>query len=323
VPDDAAVARFDDALTRLAPDARRIGLAVSGGPDSVALLLLAHAARPGRVAAATVDHGLRVEARAEAAFVAGLCDALGVPHVTLRVSITADGHGVQAAARGARYAALADWCAGEGIDILATAHHLDDQAETLLMRLARGAGVAGLAGVREARPLHRRPGAGRGDGEGVGLIRPLLAWRKDDLAAIVAAAGIAPVDDPSNRDPRYDRTSVRALLAMGAFDPARLAASAAHLAEAEVALDWAAAQAWDQRVAETGDAIVIDPTALPEELKRRLLARALAHFAGPAPSGPELARLKDRLNAGGSANLAGVLARGGRSWRLSAEPPRR
>lgn len=319
MPDADAVARFDAALTRLAPGDGRIGLAVSGGPDSIALLLLAAAARPGRVAAATVDHGLRAEAAGEAAFVAALCAGRDVPHATLRIRVAPAGTGLQAAARTARYAALADWCGAQGIGTLATAHHADDQAETLLMRLARGAGLAGLAAIRDGRPLHDDRAVG-----GPRLVRPLLGHRKAGLVALVRAAGIVPVDDPSNRDPRHDRTAARALFAATPWlDPARLAASAAHLAEAAAALDWAADRAWAERAVRSGDALTFDPAGLPDELVRRLLVRALAGFGGPAPDGPEIARLKAALDAGRTATLAGVLAHGGAIWRFSAEPPRR
>ena len=180
-----------EALTGAAP--ARLGLAVSGGPDSLALLLLAHAAYPGRVHAATVDHGLRAESAAEAAFVARLCGELGVPHVTLAANMT-DKVNVQAAARARRYALLGRWAGEVKAGCLLTAHHLDDQAETLVMRLLRGSGLAGLSGVRAVNPP---------------LVRPLLGWRRDELAAVVRAAGVEPVADPSNQDERFDRARLR------------------------------------------------------------------------------------------------------------------
>src|SRR4051812_14287712 len=129
------VARFRADLERLTGGAPvRLGIAVSGGPDSLALLLLASAAYPGRIEAATVDHGLRPEGAAEAAFVGRLCVRLGLPHAILRAQMTETAN-VQAAARTRRYALLTQWLAATGAAFLATAHHLDDQAETLVMRL--------------------------------------------------------------------------------------------------------------------------------------------------------------------------------------------
>ncbi|HNJ46834.1 MAG TPA: tRNA lysidine(34) synthetase TilS, partial [Novosphingobium sp.] len=168
-------ARFSADLAALWPGEGRLGLAVSGGPDSLALLLLAHAAMPERIAAATVDHGLRVEAADEAAMVARLCGELGVPHATLRVTV--DEGNVQSNARTARYAALADWMERDGLGALATAHHADDQAETLLMRLARGSGLDGLAAMPGVTHL-----------AGVKLVRPLLGVPKARLLATLSEA---------------------------------------------------------------------------------------------------------------------------------------
>ena len=141
--DPALVSRFSQDLAALRPPQGGLGLAVSGGPDSLALLLLASEALPGQVEAATVDHGLRAESAAEAEAVAQICATLGVPHAILTVEV-ATGN-VQAEARRARYAALGGWLAARDLAALATAHHADDQAETLLLRLNRAIGVAGLA----------------------------------------------------------------------------------------------------------------------------------------------------------------------------------
>src|SRR4051794_28920400 len=146
LPEPALAERFARDLDALiAPDAR-IGIAVSGGPDSLALLLLAAATRPGRIEAATVDHALRRESRDEAAMVHDLCETLGVPHRTLTVEWQEKPESaLQERARKQRYALLSAWASERGLDAIATAHHLDDQAETLVMRLARGSGVRGLA----------------------------------------------------------------------------------------------------------------------------------------------------------------------------------
>lgn len=317
-PNPALAGRFAADLDALvAPDAR-VGVAVSGGPDSLALLLLAAAARPGKLEAATVDHRLRDGSAGEAAEVAELCDRLGVPHATLPLEWhEAPQANLQARAREARYAALAGWAAQRGLAALATAHHLDDQAETLLMRLARGAGLAGLAGIRRLRPIDA------GGGGSILLVRPLLDWRRDELHAIVAAAGLQPAEDPANRNPRHDRTRARALLAAIDWpEPARLAASAANLADAVEALQFAAGRLGEERQRADGDALLIDADGLPRELKRRLLLIALQRLGEPAPRGPELMRAIAALEQGGTATLGKLKLEGGRLWRLSPAPPR-
>lgn len=309
----AQAVRLGIALDRLAPDGP-LAVAVSGGPDSLALLLLAHAARPGRVIAATVDHGLRAEAKEEAAMVARVCADLGVAHTTLTVTVADDPAGLQAAARAARYAALERWAHAAGAGAIATAHHRDDQAETVLMRLARGAGVAGLSGIRPSRAL-----AG-----GVTLIRPLIDWDKAALVAIVAAAGLAAADDPSNRDPRFDRTRARALLAQGWPTADRIAASAARLGQAEAALDWSARQLIAARMTHDGDAARIDAGGLPREYARRLLIAGIAALAPAAgPRGDDIDRLLDRLEAGQVSTLCGVRIAPGPPWALRRAAPHR
>ena len=159
---------------------------------------------------------------------------------------------------------------------LATAHHADDAAETLLLRLARGAGNGGLAGIRPSRDLG-----------GVTLLRPLLAWHKVDLAAVVAGCAVA--DDPSNRAERFDRTRARTLLAATPWlDPARLAASAAHLADAEAALAWTADLAWRGRATVAEPTLIVDAAGLPHDLVRRLLLRAVTTLADATPRGAAL-----------------------------------
>lgn len=295
----------------LGPD-EPIAVAVSGGPDSLALLLSAHAAfGAGRVRALTVDHRLRPEASDEAAMVAGVAARLGVVHATLVWDGPKPRANLQAAARAARYGLMGQWCADNGVGWLATAHHRGDVAETLLLRLARGAGLAGLAGPRARRRL--RPG--------VELLRPLLDADPAALAEIAAAAGVAPVDDPANRAARFDRTRARALLARTRWlAPARVAASAAHLADAEAALAWAADRAWEGRAAMREGEILLDAAGLPAELQRRLLLRALAELSpGAVPRGPDIVRMIAALEAGRAATLAGVRARGGPRWRLRKE----
>jgi tRNA(Ile)-lysidine synthase len=294
----------------------RLGVAVSGGPDSLALLLLASAAFPGRVDAGTVDHRLRPENAGEAALVARICRDLGVPHETLAdPAAPIAGASAQAQARALRYRLLAGWARGRGIALLATAHHADDQAETVLMRLARGAGLGGLSGIRSRR-----------EEEEVALLRPLLGWRRAELAAVVVEAGLTAVDDPSNRSDAYDRTRFRALLAGSDLLPAlRLAAAAAHLSEAEQALAWAAEREWQARASDDEGAILLDATGLPAELLRRVSERAIETVRGDRGDWrrDKLAGILEEVAAGGRATLAGVQVTGGPVWRFEPEPPRR
>ena len=291
---------------------RPLGLAISGGPDSLALLLLAHAARPGAIEAATVDHRFRPAARAEGEAVAAICKTLAIPHaiLTARWAVPPTAN-LQAEARTERYALLGQWATSRALCAVATAHHADDQAETLLMRLARGSGVGGLAGTRPSRPLTAT----------IPLIRPLLGWRKAELEAIVAAAGLTPADDPANRDPRHDRTRVRAMLADLAPDAApRLAASATWLREADEALDWSLARL--DRIRRDGDSLLLDPSDLPRELQRRLLIAAFAALDAPAPRGPDLARAIAALARGDTVTLGPLKLAGGVQWHITLAPPR-
>jgi tRNA(Ile)-lysidine synthase len=306
-------ARFAADLAPLWAGEGTLGLAVSGGPDSLALLLLAHAALPGQVAAATVDHGLRSANADEAAIVAALCQRLGVPHATLPVTL-AEGN-VQAEARTARYAALAEWMGVQEIAALATAHHADDQAETLLLRLNRGSGVAGLAGVRTR---------GQVPGTRLALVRPLLGWRRAELADVVTAAGLTAADDPSNRDDRFDRARLRKALAEADWlDVPALAASAAHLADADVALDWAAVREWQDCVTRAPLGLVYRPQA-PRAIALRVLTRIVTELDGEAPRGSAVARLFESLVARQPASIGQLVARPlPEGWSFSRAPARR
>ena len=313
MPDPELTARFAADLAPLWSGTGRLGVAVSGGPDSMALLLLAHAALPGRVAAATVDHGLRKESADEAAMVAAVCAGLNVPHRTLRVEVAAGN--VQSQARAARYAALAAWLEEAGLEALATAHHADDQAETLLLRLNRGSGVAGLSGVR-ARGLIaqiRLP-----------VVRPLLGWRRSELAGVVDAAGIAPAMDPSNEDDRFDRVRLRKALAEADWlDVAALAQSAANLADADAALDWAAAREWSEAVSKGPMGLTYRPQA-PRAVALRVLTRLVTELDGEAPRGSAVARLFDSLLARQPASIGGLVARAmPDGWSFTKAPQRR
>lgn len=209
----------------------------------------------------------------------------------------------------------------QDIALLATAHHADDQAETLLMRLNRGSGLQGLAAIRRSRPLDDLAGAPTATAQT--LVRPLLGWRKAELEAIVSAEGLEPVRDPSNRDPQFDRVRMRDALAQAEWlDPLSIAASAGHLSEAAEGLAWAAKQEWAARVEESDEDIVYTPSA-PRAVQLLVLQWAFDKLGG-APRGGALAVLRDRLAQGEGGNLAGVLALAeGESWRLRREPPRR
>ena len=316
MPAAGQVARFRAGLVALAPTGR-VMLGVSGGPDSLALLVLAHAARPGAVIAATVDHRLRRESRAEARMVARVCERLGVPHAVLDVDVADDPAGLQAAARVARYDALARHARDHDARFLATAHHLDDQAETVLMRLARGSGVTGLSGVRRIRPLERAPD--------IILIRPLLDWRKAELEEVAGAARLQPVRDPSNDDPRFDRTRVRTMLAQGWPRPERLAAVADRLRDADDALQWTVDQLVAARVAKSDDSATVDASGgLPREYRRRLLLTAFSALVpGRIPRGDSVENLVDALDRGEVGTLGGLRVDPGPPWRLTREGPRR
>jgi len=197
------------ALFRGLENLRGLVLAVSGGSDSTALLVMAarwakqlKKRRP-KLLAVTIDHGLRAESAREAAAVKRLARELGVPHRTLSWRGNKPKTGLQETARLARYVLLAQAALREGYEHVLTAHTLDDQAETVLFRLARGSGVTGLAGMAYASPL---PAGRQGT---IFLVRPLLHVAKSRLVATLKAAGVGHDYDPSNSDPRFTRTRLR------------------------------------------------------------------------------------------------------------------
>lgn len=267
---------------------------------------------PERIEAATVDHGLRLESASEAAMVAELCAAYGIPHRILTVKV-ARGN-LQDKARAARYAALGKWAADRGLGALATAHHADDQAETLLMRLNRGSGVAGLAGVRARGIVPNTK---------LALLRPVLGWRHEELARIVTASGLEAAQDPSNEDPHYDRVRIReALKGADWLDVPAIAASAGHLADAEGVMQWVAQREWNEAV-EVGEGEIRYTPRAPVAIRIRVLARAIG-MLGVAPRLGSVAQLIRRLQNGKDATLGGVVARAERDcWTLRREGPRR
>lgn len=214
---------FAELLAALAPGPH-LAVATSGGADSMALALLAagwarqQGARQqgAAVTALTIDHGLRAGSAAEAGQVAAWLRSRGIAHAVLAWQGTKPRHGIQAAAREARYRLLTDWCHAHRVADLVLAHHQDDQAETYLMRLARGSGPTGLAAMAAVTVR-----------DGVRLLRPFLGIPKERLRATLRAHGQEWIEDPANADPRYGRTAVRQSLV-------RLAAEgvpAAHFAE--------------------------------------------------------------------------------------------
>src|SRR5258707_5266376 len=211
-----------------------IVLAISGGPASVALMWLAARwrralTRGPRLIAVTVDHGLRAEAAREARDVKRLAKALDLPHRTLRWTGTKPKTGLPAAARAARYGLLAKAARAGGATHILTAHTRDDQAETLLMRMLRGSGIAGLAAM--ARESER---------DGVRLARPLLGISKSQLVATLNRAKITFADDPTNRYAAYTRPRLRALmplLAAEGGDTHNLARLASRLGRGNAAVE--------------------------------------------------------------------------------------
>ena len=290
---DAAVGDDElSALFRGLDDLPGFVVAVSGGPDSTALLLLTarwakRRKKPPRLLAVTIDHGLRAAAKAEAAAVKRLARRLNVPHRTLRWRGTKPASGLQEAARAARYGLLAQAAARAGLAHVLTAHTLDDQAETVLFRLARGSGVAGLAGMA---PVSLIPGS---DGDDrIFLVRPLLGVPKSRLIATLRAARIAFSEDPSNSDPRFTRARLRGImpaLANEGLDAQGLSRLAARMRRAEAALEFAVAAAhaalapppWSNR-----GPIAFERARfadLPAEVALRLLGRAIAHAGDEGP----------------------------------------
>ncbi|MFQ5567087.1 MAG: tRNA lysidine(34) synthetase TilS [Paracoccaceae bacterium] len=320
---DTAAAVFAE-LDRLVPDGTP-GVAVSGGGDSTALLILAArwAGERGRpVAAATVDHRLRPESAGEAAGVAALCVRLDVSHRILRAGdLREAGGNLAAAAREARFALLGDWARGQGLSAVLLGHTMDDQAETVLMRLARGSGAEGLAAMQ---PALRR--------DGMLWLRPLLGVRRAALRAVLRAAGVGWIEDPTNEDIRFDRVKARRALAALAplgIDAEGLARTAWHLGRQRRVLEramedlarrarrWGAlGEAWLDIAAMAGE----EPdTAL------RLLADSLVRVSGAdyRPRFRALSELWERICAGEGAatTLSGCLVRSSEGVALICREP--
>lgn len=288
------------------PAGETIGIALSGGGDSTALLHLC--LRAGlRVEAVTVDHRLRPESAAEAASVHAACQSLGVPH-----QVRVWDHGpvtgnLMDAARRARMALIADWAASRGITTVALGHTRDDQAETVLMGLARSAGLAGLSGMRPA--FHEGT---------IRVLRPLLDAGREELRGWLTERGIGWIDDPTNDNDRFTR--IKARKALTALAPLgittdRLAEVAGHLASVQAALAAQVAEAAAQHVAAEAGALRIDQGlwSEPAEVQRQIVIAGILWLTSAvyAPRAGDIARLIAAMAQGRDATLAGCRARGG------------
>lgn len=310
-------------------------LAVSGGPDSMALLWLAarwrKALKQGPdLLAVTVDHGLRKESAAEARLVKEQAASLGIPHRTMRWHGPKPKTGIPAAAREARYGLLAQAARRVGATHVLTAHTRDDQAETLLMRMSRGSGIAGLAGMARETVRNDRV-----------IARPLLDLPKARLLATLTKADIAFANDPTNRDLKFARPRWRALsdhLAFEGLDSRKLARLAARLARANEALETAC---------DTAEALLLSEDAqtpgcwldlgvfrtFPAEIRVRLLQRLIDRFGHEGPA--ELGKTETLLatietfgptvkSSAMAATLAGAVIRlKNRRLSVAPAPPRR
>jgi tRNA(Ile)-lysidine synthase len=279
-------------------------LAVSGGPDSTALLVLAARWRKRQrkgpeLVAVTVDHGLRPEAAREAAAVKRLAKSLGVPHRTVRWKGGKPSTGIQEKARMARYDLLMKEAARSGASHLLTAHTLDDQAETVLFRLARGSGIAGLGAMARITPLG-----------GAWLVRPLLDLPKTRLLATLQMRKIAFADDPSNADPKYTRVRWRSLmpgLAGEGLHAERLAGFAARMRRANAAIDTLVEAVVHRMTVEKPGTLALDAglfAELPEEVALRLIGRAIGAIGHEG--NVELGKLEALVSALSEAVDAGV-----------------
>jgi len=295
---------FASLMDAVGPFERRphIAAAVSGGGDSMALCLLGDRwarERGGRVTALIVDHRLRPESAGEAALVRRWLAARNIPSHVLAWAGPKPQTGVQAAARAARYDAMASWCQGAGVLHLLVGHTLEDQAETYLMRLDRGSGVDGLAGISAIRELPQ-----------VRLVRPLLGVGRGRLRAVLGEYGQDWIEDPSNRNTRFARTKARALLAQmdaAGLGPEKLARTAQGYARARTALEDAAASLLARycRVHPAGYAVLGGGVLkdASEEVALRALSRVVLCIGGRvyAPGAAKVERLFRHIQPDGMA----------------------
>ncbi|WP_020180687.1 tRNA lysidine(34) synthetase TilS [Methylopila sp. M107] len=303
---------------------RHVLLAVSGGADSTALLVLAaewadKRARP-KLSVATVDHALRPEAAEEIEAVARIAEAFDLPHARLPAPVEVRTK-IESTARTLRYEALVGHAKAIGADALATAHTLDDQAETVLMRIAAGSGPVGLSAMR---PVIDR--------DGVAHVRPFLTIAKSNLVASLEQRVMRWADDAMNADPAFARARLRAgreALTREGLTPERLATLAFRMARVNEAVDASVDAAEAAFVSPKSRGQVIAPGAarLPDEVKLRLLGRVAHAVGGGRVHLERLERLADRIvtEPSGAATLAGARL----EWRddgrivVRRAPPRR
>jgi tRNA(Ile)-lysidine synthase len=304
-----AAGEADHAFAKLARF-QYLVLAVSGGPDSLALLYLITewrkrlGERAPNVRVATVDHGLREESAREAEIVAEHCAALGLPHTTLRWEGAKPARGIPNAARNARYALL-DAHARTFSDTSAviTAHHQDDQAETVFMRLARGGGVDALAAMRNERAISK--------GSPVRLVRPLLGFSKAQLIATLSVRGVSWLDDPANSNMTFERARVRQTLEASGLEAAALAATARRMQDAGEGLAYAVTHfketltlTYNRGIFAQFDRRAFD--AGPSVLRQTIIADLISRFGGstPKPEAAEIEALTLRISSAKESTMA-------------------
>lgn len=309
---------LEDQVRRIFPQKipAKLGVAVSGGSDSVALLhLLVGQLKQDDVTvqAVTINHNLRKGADAEARDVGAFCRTLGVAHDVLEWTDW-DGKGnLQNEARRARYSLMSDWARQHGVPMVALGHTANDQAETVLMRLARRSGVDGLAGMAARHVAH-----------GIDWIRPLLGIERQTLRDYLTAQGIGWADDPSNDDIEFDRIKARrALIELNTLgiDVETLTTVAQNMAEARKALNWQTFLVAREFGSIDAGAVVLSACKLrtqPDEIQRRLLLRAISWVSGKGypPRREAFAALLRALSEGTGSTLDGcqVTIHKGQIW---------
>lgn len=319
LPNPLSEMEMDRLMAALGPfeHAPHVAVGVSGGADSMALVLLADAwarRQGGRVTAITVDHGLRTGSATEARQVGIWLKAHGIQHDVLTWQGKKPQSGIQAAARKARYALMGEWCKSHGVLHLLLAHHLEDQAETFLLRLGQGSGIDGLAGM-----------AGVVEKSNMRLLRPLLSVPKDRLRATLEMASQSWIEDPSNENRAFERVRIRQSLPVWAeagMSPQALADTASRMARARIALETGASDLLARCCSlDPAGYARLQPDILfdaPEELSLRALARVLISVGGREYS-PRLRKLErfhekmkmahfDDLTSWKGATLAGCRA---------------